>query len=244
MGSFFAGIKAGTLGGIVYIGGLTAFNAALLYAFKAETISLFSTNFPNVCPAAGNLNGSSAACFNSVFNLVVTVYLPYIAFLGFFVSLFFAALFGWSYESFPGKSSFTKGEVAAALVAFGLFLGDLFGVLLGSLATVLLAVFFVVWTGLYGFIMGRLYTRYTRLVRFESTNGKLVKVMVDGKDYTGKSRTLAYTSIHKVRADVDEGVSFKQWDVSGGVTVEDPRSFETLMEVNGDGLLKAQGAKK
>jgi len=240
MGSFFAGIKAGTLAGIVYIGGLTAFNAALLYAFKAQALSLFTQNFPTTCPAIGNANGSNIACFNSV----VAVYLPYTAFLGFFVSLFFAALFGWSYESFPGRSALAKGEVAAILAAIGLVLGDLYGVLLGPLATGLLAVFFVVWTGLYGLIMGRLYMRYTRLVKFESTDEKLVKVMVDGKDYTGKSRTFAHTSTHKVRAEIDEGVSFKGWNVSGGVTVEDPKSFETLMEVNGDGLLKAQGAKK
>jgi len=238
MGSFFAGIKAGTLGGIFYIGGLAAFNAALLYAFKDAAMNLIYQNYPTICPTINST--SIEACFSSV----VEVYIPYTAFLGFFVSLFFAALFGWSYESFPGKSSLVKGEVVAVLVALGLVLGDLYGVILGPLATALLVAFFVIWTGLYGFIMGRLYVRYTRTVRFESSDVKLVKVMVDGKDYTGRTRTFAHTSTHEVRAEVDEGASFKGWDVSGGVMVEDPRSFETLMEVNGDGLLKAQGARK
>ena len=238
MGSFFAGVKAGTLGGILYIGGLAVFNAALLYSFKSDALRLISQHAPEYCPASNS--SSIEGCFNSV----VVIYLPYVAFLGFFVSLFFAGFFGWGYESFPGKSPFAKGEVVAVLVALAIVLGDLYGVVLGPLQADLLVVFFVVWTGLYGLVLGRLYSRYTRVVRFESVDDKLVKVIVDGKDYTGKSRTFAHTSAHKVRADVDEGASFKEWIVSGGVTIEDPRSFETVMEVNGDGLLKVQGARK
>lgn len=238
MGSFFAGIKAGTLGGLFYIGGLALFNVFLLYTFKSDAKNLIARNNPTICPS---LNSTSIeACFNSV----VAWYIPYTALLGFFVALFFVGLFGWSYESFPGKSSIAKGEMAAGLVALGLIFGDLYGVLIGPVANVLLVIFFVTWTGFFGFAIGRLYSRYTRAVRFETTDEKLVKVLVDGKDYTGKSRTFAHTSTHEVRAEVEDGVSFKGWHVSGGVTVEDARSFETLMEVNGDGLLKAQGTKK
>jgi len=237
LGSFFAGIKAGTLGGVIYIGGLAVFNVALLYAFKGEALDLIAKNNSAVCQIANNT--SIEGCFNSV----VAVYIPYTAFLGFFVSLFFAGLFGWSYESFPGRSSIAKGEVLAVLVALGLVLGDLYGVILGPLATGLLVIFFVAWTGLFGYVIGKLYLRYTRSVSFESTS-KLVKILVDGKDYTGKTRTFAHTSTHEVRAGVEEGASFKGWIVSGGVTVEDSRSFETLMEVSGDGLLKAQGTRK
>jgi len=238
MGSFFAGIKAGTLGGLLYIGGLAAFNVGQLYAFKGVALNLISQNNPTVCPS---LNVTSTeACFNSV----VAWYIPYTALLGFFVAVFFAGIFGWSFESFPGKSPVAKGEVAAVLVVIGLILGGLYGVNLGSIATILLIVFMVGWTGLFGYILGRLYSRYTRAVRIESAEEKLVKVMVDGKDYTGRIRTFAHTSVHKVRAEIEEGASFKGWNVSGGVTVEDSRSFETIMEVNGDGLLKAQCALK
>jgi hypothetical protein len=107
-----------------------------------------------------------------------------------------------------------------------------------------LAGFLVIWTGTYGFILGRLYRRYTRMVRFESADEATLRIMIDGKDYTGRSRTFAYTSTHKARAEASGGLVFKEWNVSGGVTVEDPRSFETLMEVSGDGLLKAQGGRK
>lgn len=238
MGSFFAGIKAGTLGGVFYIGGLALFNTALLYGFKGEVLRIMSQDYPTICPSTNST--SIQTCFNSV----ASVYIPYIAFIGFFVSLFFAGLFGWSYETFPGRSPVAKGEVTALLVALGLILGDLYGFTIGALPTALLAVFFVIWTGAYGYVLGRLYKRYTRTVKFESVDDKLAKVIVDGKDYTGRLRTFALTSTHEVKAGLSEGASFKQWEVSGGITVEDPRSFETLMEVNGDGLLKVQSIRK
>jgi len=237
MGSFFAGVKAGTLGGVVYIGGLALFNVALLYGFKGQALDLISKYDPVSCPAT-NMTGLQS-CFNSV----VSYYVPYIAFIGFFVVLFFSAFFGWAYETFPGRSPVAKGEVIAAMVALGLVLGDLYGLALGATATLMLVVFFVLWTGVYGYLMARLYSRYTRTVRFEGA-GRAVKVLVDGKDFTGRARTFAATSTHSVRAECDKGYSFKEWTVSGGVTVEDPRSFETVMEINGDGLLKAQGVRK
>ena len=129
-------------------------------------------------------------------------------------------------------------------VALGLILGDLYGFTLGTLPTVLLGFFFVIWTSIYGYILGRLYRRYTRTIKFESPDEKLAKVMVDGKDYTGRTRTFALTSTHEIKAKLNEGASFKQWEVSGGVVVEDPRSYETLMEVKGDGLLRVQSARK
>jgi len=220
------------------MGGLAVFNAAILYGFKGEALKLIAQNNPQACPS---INSTSVeACFGSV----IAVYIPYTAFLGFFVSLFFAALFGRYYESFPGTRPPAKGEIAAVLTAFGLILGDLYGVTLGPLATGLLIVFFAAWTGVYGFALGRLYARYTRTVRFEANDAKLMRVLVDGKDYTGKAMTFAHTSTHEIRADSREGAAFKGWTVSGGVTVEDPKSFETLMDVEGDGLLKAQGSKK
>lgn len=118
------------------------------------------------------------------------------------------------------------------------------GARLGTIATDGLTVFFAIWTVLYGAVLGRLYRRYTRSVRFETADEKLVKVMIDGNDYTGRSRTFARSSAHKVRAKIAKGASFREWNVSGGVTVEDPRSVETTMKVDGDGLLRAQGGKK
>ncbi len=235
MGSLLAGIKAGALGGVLYFGGAAAFNAFLLFAFKADVLNSISQSYPQTCPPVHSIDG----CFSSVVSS-----LPYIAFLGFFVSLFFVGLFGRFYESFPGGSPLVKGEVAAVLVGFALVVLGITGARLGAVTTEGLAVFFAVWTVLYGAVLGRLYRRYTRSVRFETTDENLVKVMIGGNDYTGKSRTFASSSAHKVRAEVAKGAYFREWNVSGGVTVEDPRSAETTMEVNGDGLLRAQGGKR
>ncbi len=241
MGSFFAGIKAGTLGGVLYFGGLAAFNALLLYIFKANALSLISQTYPQSCPSVASVNSSSIEeCFSSV----VVLYLPYIAFLGFFASLIYSGLFGRFFERFPGRSPTGKGVTAAAFVGLTLLALGLIGVFLGYPASQLLAVFFFLWTGVYGAVLGRLYKRYTRVVRFESVDEASLRVLIDDRDYTGKSSTFAHTSTHRVRADVAGDSSFKGWTVSGGVTVEDPRSFETVMEVKGDGLLKAQGGKK
>jgi hypothetical protein len=235
MGSFFAGIKAGTLSGIFYFGGIAAFNALLLYAFRPDVLNLISQSYPQNCPSTHN----ASACFN-----LIVGYLPYMAFLGFFMSLFFVGLFGRFYESFPGKSPLIKGEVAAIMVGFALAILGLAGVRVGALATEELAVFFAVWTFLYGAFLGGFYKRYTRTVKFETIDADLVRVLIDGNDYTGVSRTFAHSSTHTAKAKVAKGASFNGWNSSGGVTVESPRSSETTIEVSGDGLLRAQGARK
>lgn len=89
----------------------------------------------------------------------------------------------------------------------------------------------------YAFILCRLYRRLTREVQFDSPNPEKLKITVDGRNYTEKTRTLGIHSSHKVKATLEKG-QFHQWLVSGGVTVEDPKSPETKMKVDGDGLLK------
>ena len=84
MGSFFAGIKAGTLGGVLYVGGMAFFNVVLLYAFKPEVLGLIQSSYATIC-ATGAANTTSAIedCFSSV----VSVDVPYVAFVAFFISL-------------------------------------------------------------------------------------------------------------------------------------------------------------
>jgi hypothetical protein len=96
----------------------------------------------------------------------------------------------------------------------------------------------------FGYVLGRLYRRYTRLVKFLSLDEGSLRILLDGRDYTGKARTLAVTSTHKVRAEVADDASFKEWEGEGGITIDDPRSFETTIEITGDGALKAVVAKK
>ena len=89
----------------------------------------------------------------------------------------------------------------------------------------------------YSLIIARFYRKYTREVKFESPNPERLKITVDGKNFTGKTKTLSRPLHHTVRAPSESG-AFHEWLVSGGVSVLDAKSFETTMRVDGDGLLK------
>ncbi len=239
MGSFFAGVKAGTIGGIIYLGGFALFNVLVLYASKDTTLTAFSQSLSQFCggaAASGTFTGTPQECFDSV----VTVLIPIIAFIGFFVALGLAGMFGKYYETFPGAHPLIRGEVIAAVTGGLLLLLGLTGVYFSQGDGLVLYVFFLAWTVVYGVIVGKLYRKYTRLVEIGSQDPATLRVMVDGKDYTGRSMTFALTSSHEVRAEASEGKSFKGWSASGGVRVEDARSFETTIEVEGDGVLRAQ----
>jgi len=234
LGSFFAGIKAGTLGGIIYVGGIAVFNVLLLYALKAPVLHAISTSYPQSCPMVPNVNGSAEDCFSSV----VSVDVPFVAFVAFFITLAYSGIFGLYYDSLPKRGSTIKGLIFGAIIGFNLIFFGFSGYIFDSESASATAVLMVVWTPVFGYLLGRLYRKYTRLVEFSSQDPELLKVIVDGKDCTGKARTFATTSSHKVRADIAEDASFKEWEASGGIKLEDGRSFETAMEVNDNGSLK------
>lgn len=242
MGSFFAGIKAGTLGGIVYIGGLAIFNVALLYALKADFFVWISgSTFSNACPLVPAANGTSA---EGCLSLVVSLSVPFLAFVGFFIGLFFAGIFGQYYDSLPTENPTVKGEIVAYLLAATLVVSGAAGYPFDFEASVLTLAFLAAWTAPFGFILGRLYRRYTRPVQMGSQEPSLLRVLVDGRDCTGKSKTFALTSSHRLRAELTNDASFREWSVTGGLAVEDLRSFETVMEVNGEGSLLGVVTKK
>jgi hypothetical protein len=241
LGSFFAGIKAGTLSGVFYVGGLAVFNVFLLYALKPDVLKVIQNSYGSICsPAAGAINGTVEDCFSSV----VSVDVPYIAFVGFIVALLYAGLLGRYFDSLPGRSQTIKGETVAALVGLNLVFFGFSGFYFNSQAAAATSGFLVVWTLVFGYLLGRLYKKYTRVVTFSSQDAELLRVLVDGSDLTGKTKTFAATSNHKLRAQVADDASFKEWVPSGGVTLEDSRSFETVMEVNGDGSLGGKVGKK
>ena len=243
MGSFFAGVKAGTLAGTGYVGGLAAFNVILLYALKPDVLAVISQSYPSLCTATASSN-STAIGVEDCFSSVVAVYVPFVAFLQFFVALAVAGVFGSLYEHFPGNGPIPKGLTMGVVVGISLLAVNLAGIDFDFAARIAVTTFFAFWTFVYGAAMGRLYRRYTRLVQFVSRDGRALRVLVDNRDYTGKSRTFALRSVHEVKAKTDEGSSFKEWSVSGGVSVEDPRSYETTMEVEGDGVLIGQAVAK
>ena len=250
MGSFFAGIKAGTLGGILYFGGLAVFNVAILYALQSEFLAWVeshgstvygNTTLASACPLVPSVNGTSATqCLSLVASLAVPVW----SFVGFFVGLAFAGLLGTYYDSLPTRSPTVKGGMIAALLAIVLVTFIPVGFFFNLEVSALTSAFLVVWTGVFGFVLGGLYRRYSRLVTVESQDTALLKVVVDGKDLTGKARTFALSSIHRLRAEVSNDASFREWEASGGLAVEDLRSFETVLEVNGEGTLKGIVTRK
>jgi len=243
MGSFFAGVKAGTLAGIVYIGGLVLFNVALLYLFKADALVAITNDprYAQVCPAVRGVNGISV---EDCFNIVVSIYPEYLGFLGFFLTLFYSALFGRFYEYIPGSGPVRRGATMAAVVGLSIVLFGVAGVSFTPTVSLALGSFLVAWTVVLGVSLGKLYARYPRTITFGSNDEGLLRITVDGRDHTGKTRTFAVKSLHKLRAEVSVEGSFKEWTVSGGVKLEDSKSFETEMEIEGDGQLSAQVGKK
>lgn len=234
MGSLFAGIKAGTLSGVLYVGGMAAFNVVLLYALKQDVLTVIRGSYPSICTPVATVNGTSIEdCFASV----VAVDVPYIAFVAFFVALLYAGLFGRYYDSLPSSSPTLKGELVSVLVGANLVFFGFSGFYFDFEASAATGAFLIGWTVVFGYFLGRLYKKYTRLVAFESQDPKLLRVLVDGRDSTGKSRTFAHTSNHRIRAEVADDASFKEWEPTGGVKLEDPRSFETVMEIEDHGTL-------
>jgi len=239
MGSFFAGIKAGTLGGILYVAGFAAFNVVLLYALKPDVLTAINQSNPVACPLVQNVNGSVQDCFD----LVLSVSVPFSAFVSIFVVLFTSGLFGLYYDSLPGRSAIIKGLFFGAIVVFCMIfvvplvfgLGLIYAFNFSS--GVATAVFLLCWTPVFGYLLGRLYKKYTRAVEFSSQDPALLKVVVDGRDSTGRVKTFATTSSHRLRADIEEGASFREWEATEGIALEDSRSFETTMEVKDGGKI-------
>jgi hypothetical protein len=242
LGSFFAGIKAGTLSGFLYVGGTAVFNVLLLYALKPDVLTFIQQQYTSVCTSGvpENATNSVQNCFASV----IAVDVPYIAFVAFFIILTYAGIFGALYDSIPVRSPTVRGETFAIIAGFNLVIFGFSAYFFDYESSIASGLFMVVWTGIFGYFLGRLYKRYTRYVSLGSQDPALLKVMVDGRDLTGKSRTFALTSSHKLRAEVTDDASFREWEVTGNLTVEDPRSFETVVEVNGEGSLKGIVTRK
>jgi len=233
LGSFFAGIKAGTLSGVLYVGGMAVFNVALLYALQSSALNAISQAYPQSCPLTPNVNGSAADCFQSV----VAVDVPFIAFVAFFITLIYAGVFGLYYDSLPTRGSTVKGLIFAAVIGVSLVFFGFSGYVFDSESGVATTLMMLLWTPLFGYLLGRFYKKYTREVEFSSQDPGLLKVVVDGRDSTGRVKTFATTSNHKLRADVAEDASFREWQATGGISLEDVRSFETTFEVNDNGKL-------
>ena len=242
MGSAFAGVKAGILGGMVYAGSIGIFNVLLLYGLKGDVLQFLSTNLSSTC--GGAVAGGSIPTAEECFSSVVLIYIPFFSFIGFIISLIFAAAYGILYEYLPGHSQRVKAATIGSLLLIALLYLGLAGLSFEYVARVLLTFFDLGITVVYAFILGGLYRRYTRSVEFVSQDENSLKIIVDGRNLTGKTRTFHLRSSHEVRGEATGDGAFKEWAMSGGVSIEDPKSYATTIQVNGDGMLKGYFSKK
>jgi hypothetical protein len=229
LASALAGAKAGILGGIFFAAFIGLCNVAILEAFSSSVLTAFSTN--SLCNTA---TSTPQDCFSTL----LTTYIPSLVVFPVAVSgILFGGLYGSYFEFLPGQGYRIKAAAAGMgallmILAFGVA-----GVTADQTQRVLMYGFDVVGMIGYTLIIARYYQKFTRQVEFSSPNPQKLKITVDGKDLTGKVRTLAVHSNHTIRAPSTSG-AFKEWHVSGGVSVLDSKSFETTMRVDGDGLLK------
>jgi len=242
LGSAFAGVKAGILAGIPYSVSMGLFNVLVLYLLRVDVLQFLSTNLSSACggPISGGTLPSAEECLSSV----ILVYIPFFTFLAFIISLLFAGAYGLFFEHIPGQSYKVRAVSVGFLLLISLLLLGLGGLTFEFLARVMISVFDLVITVGYALILGNLYRRYTREVEFISQDESSLKIIVDGRNLTGKIRTFHLRSSHQVTGDTSEGSTFKEWATSGGVSVEDSRSFKTTIEVDGDGMLKGFSLKK
>ncbi|MBI3023145.1 MAG: hypothetical protein HYY68_05385 [Thaumarchaeota archaeon] len=235
MGSAFAAVKAGILGGIFYAGITGLFNLFVVFIFKNSALSVLS----KFQECSGITAGGPVSTPNECFSALISVLVPYSVFIIFLVSLVFSSAFGIFFESLPGRSYATRASIVAFIMVILLLYTGFEGISFDIQERAMIATFNFIMAYLYATILGSLYKRYTRVIEFSSQNPELLRIILGRKDVTGKTRTVAANSSVKVRASPLGNAAFKEWSYSGGVTLEDSKSFETVMRVAGDGMLKA-----
>jgi hypothetical protein len=235
LGSSFAGVKAGILAGIFLAGIIGAFNILLLYAMKTSTIDALRQMPDCLSVVATNSTNPLEACFSVVTTELVPAFTVFPIFI---ISLIFGFIYGRLFERFPGRSYFVKALIISYAMALVIaYLG------LEISATVTqrlyLTGFDLLAAGGFAYLLALFYKRYTRVVEFSSAGSDPVKILIKGRNLTGKSATFSTRSSHKIVADASGSKVFKEWACSGGVTVEDAKSYETVMRVDGNGMIKA-----
>ena len=227
--SGLAGAKAGILGGIFFAAAASLFNVLLLEASKGSVMSAFQST-----PGCTTAPTTPQDCFNTLLNTDIP---SLVAFpIGVF-GILFGALYGIYFEFLPGRGYRIRAAAMGLAMLIVLLFFRVAGLTADPTQTAVMYACDVFAAGGYSLIIARFYRSYTREVEFKSPDQGRLKITVDGKNYTGKLKTLSLHSAHTVRAPSESG-AFHEWLVSGGVSVLDSKSFETTMRVDGDGLLK------
>jgi hypothetical protein len=230
-GSSLAGAKAGILGGIFFAAAAGLFNVVLLEAFSGSVLAAFQAN--PFCNGAGG-GPTAQDCFSTLLTTDVPTFvvLP----IGVF-GIIFGGLYGLYFEFLPGRGYRIRAVAMGMLMLIMILFFGVAGLTADQTQKWIMDAFDAVTMLAYAVVIARFYRKYTREVEFVSPDLEKLKITVDGKNFTGKVRTLSLHSTHTVRAPSESG-AFKEWLVSGGVSVLDSKSFETTMRVDGDGLLK------
>jgi len=235
LGSLLGGVKAGAVASLWFAGSISVFNALVLLSFKSTTISLLSTY--SQCSGSGSASqtGSAESCFSTLLFPGV----PQYDFLRTaIIAMFFALSIGMYFDYLPGPSYTRKTLLVSLIMLLLMFFLGMYGIVADAGQEILMVSFELVAALLYAVVFARLYRRFTREVEFQSQKPGLMKIMVDRRDLTDRKRTFSTNSTHKVEA-VSEGKPFKEWLMSGGVSVENSREAQTTLKIVGDGLLKA-----
>lgn len=227
--SGLAGAKAGILGGIFFAASAGLFNALILIAFKASVLAAFQSDAVCTTPPT-----TPQDCFSTL----LTTDIP--SLVSFPIAVFgivFGALYGMYFEFLPGRGYRIRAVAAGMMMLIVILFFRVAGLTADPTQTALMYGFDAVAMVGYSVVIARFYRKYTREVEFQSPDLERLKITVDHKNYTGKTKTLSLHSSHTIRAPSESG-TFHEWLVSGGVSVLDSKSFETTMRVDGDGLLK------
>jgi hypothetical protein len=226
-----AGAKAGILGGIFFAAAAGLFNIVLLEVFRSSVLAAFQANVLCTTPPT-----TPQDCLSTVLQAdIPSIVMFPIAVLG----IVFGALYGLYFEFLPGKGYRIRAVGIGMLMLIAMILFDVAGNTTTTDVTqlsIMRSFDSIAMIG-YALVIARYYKRFTREVKFESPNPERLKISVDGRNWTGKVKTLAVHSEHTIKAPSESG-AFKEWHVSGGVSVLDSKSFETTMRVDGAGLLK------
>jgi hypothetical protein len=227
LGTLIGGAKAGVVASVWFAGSVSALNALILLIFKSNTISLLGTY--------SQCAGRAESCFSTLLYPGIPEY-DFLRTL--ILGVFFALSIGIYFDYIPGRTYATRALLPSfIMLLLMLFLG-MYGIVADAQQELLMLILELVAATIYALLFARLYRRFTREVEFQSQKAALTKIVVDRRDVTGKTRTFSTNSTHSVEA-VSEGKPFKEWLVSGGVRVKDPREAKTKITITGDGLLKA-----
>lgn len=230
MGSILAGLKAGAVGTLYFAASVSVFNALVLLSFKGDVIAALQADVTATC--------STTAAAENCFSTLLSPGIPLYDFVRIaIIAIFFSLSIGIYFDYIPGTSYVRKTLLASFIMLLVMLFLGLYGIVSDGEQELLMVSFMLVDSAIYAIVFARLYRRFTREVEFQAQKTGL-KITVDKRDFTGKKRTFTTNSTHKVEA-VAEGKQFKEWLVSGGVSVGDPRDSKTTIKIIGDGLLKA-----